>query len=229
MIDITGLPLCVFAHAERFELREQLLTHRRNNVPDVWTVPARDQPSVCGYEVHQASKGQLHRIQIDVDIGMIEFNVVDDSEFRQIVHELRTFVEVSSIVFVAFNDEIIAVRHPKADPEVLRHAADQKRWIQSALVHHPGCNTTRSGLTVRAGYDQRTTSANELFFYDFGLGVIEKLEIQSFFNFRITTGNGVANNYTIRGRSEMCRTVALPHSDAQRVEHRRHGRIHILV
>ena len=42
------------------------------------------------------------------------------------MHELRAFVEVGRVVFVAFDDEIIAVGDAKADAKILHNSADQK-------------------------------------------------------------------------------------------------------
>ena len=122
-------------------------------------------------------KRKFNRRQIVVDVGMIEFDVVDDRDFRQVVHKLRTFVEISGVVFVAFDDEVVAVGHSKTDAEVLRDAADQKGRIESALIHHPRRDARRRRFAVRAGDDQRAPAANKFFLDDFGLRAIESLRL----------------------------------------------------
>jgi hypothetical protein len=103
----------------------------------VWTVPTGDQPAVFRHEIHEPTKREFHRIEIAIDVGVIEFDVVNDRELGQVVHELRTFVEVSSVILVCFDDEIVTASDAKAMAEVLRDAADQKSGIQITLVHHP--------------------------------------------------------------------------------------------
>ena len=82
-------------------------------------VPTGDQLSGAGHQVHQPAKRQLHRVQIEVDVCVIEFDVVDDGQLRQVVHELWAFVEISCVVFIALDDEVIAVSNMKARAEVL--------------------------------------------------------------------------------------------------------------
>src|SRR5262249_14812736 len=93
---------------------------------------------------------------------MIEFDVVDDRDLRQVMHELRTFVEVCRVVFVALNDEVMALGTPKTDAKVRHDPADKKRWIQSRLVNHPRRQTRGRRLAVRARNDKRAPSVNEL-------------------------------------------------------------------
>ena len=98
---------------------------------------------------------------------MIKFDVVDDGYFGQVVHELRPLVEVGSVVFIALDNEKIAVGDSKTDAKVLNHAADQKRRLKSTLIHHPGRQTRRSCLAMSACDHQRSSSANKFFFDDF--------------------------------------------------------------
>src|SRR5205823_10704812 len=120
------------------------------------------QLSIAGDEVHQTTKRQLYRIEVLVNVRMIEFDIVDDGDLREVMHELRAFIEVSRVVLVAFDDEVIAVGDAKADAEVLHYAAHKKRRIQSRLVDYPRGQTGRRRLSVRAGDDQRSPSSNEL-------------------------------------------------------------------
>jgi hypothetical protein len=70
------------------------------------------------------------------------------------VHELWPFVEISSVVFVAFDDEVIAVCDAKADVEVLHDSAHHKRRIQTRLINHPGGQTGRRGFAMCARHNQ---------------------------------------------------------------------------
>src|SRR5437763_3222736 len=162
--NVAGLPFRIVTGPKCLQLREQLLTKRRDDLAHGRTVPTDNQLSIAGDEVHQTPKRQLYRIEILVDICVIEFDVIDDRDLRQVMHELRAFVEVSRVVFVTFNDEVITVSDAKADAKILHYAADEERRIQSCMVDYPGRQTCRSSFSVRAGDDQRSPSPNELVF-----------------------------------------------------------------
>ena len=85
---------------------------------------------------------------------MVKLDVVDDRDLRQVMHKLRTLVEIRGVVFVALNDEIIAWGNAKAHAKVLRDATYQEGRIKFALIHHPGGDTCRRSLAVRAGDDE---------------------------------------------------------------------------
>src|SRR6185295_4649907 len=103
-IGIANLPLRARVSAKSLDLRKQPLAKRFNYFSDVWTVPTRDQPAILRHEVHKTTKSELHCFEIGVDVSVVEFDVVDDRELRQVVHELRTFIEVSCVVLVCFDD-----------------------------------------------------------------------------------------------------------------------------
>src|SRR2546428_876146 len=124
MVYLARLPFGVYRCAESFEGREKFLTHCRHNVAHMRTVPTGNQPAVAGHEIHKPTKGQLDRLKIGIDVRVIEFDVVDDGEFGQVVHELGPLIEVSGVIFVAFDNEVIALRYPKAGAKVLYDSAD---------------------------------------------------------------------------------------------------------
>src|SRR5438067_1939214 len=162
--NVAGLPFRIVTGPKRLQLREQLLTKRRDDLAHRRTVPTDNQLSIAGDEVHQTTERQLYRVEVRVNVCMVEFDIVDDGDLRQVMHELRAFVEVSRVVLVAFDDEVIAAGDAKANAEILHHAADEERRIQSSMIDYPRGQTGRRGLSVRAGDDQRSPSANELIF-----------------------------------------------------------------
>ncbi len=90
-----------------------------------------------------------------INIGVVEFDIVDDRDLRQVVHEFRLFVEICRVVFVALDDKMIAVGHAKARAEILNDPADEKARIQPADLAHPRRDARRRRLAVRPGNDQR--------------------------------------------------------------------------
>src|SRR5438105_552434 len=136
--NVAGLPFRIVTGPKCLQLREQLLTKRRDDLAHGRTVPTDNQRSVAGDEIHQTTERQFHRIEILVDVRMVKLDVIDDRDLRQVVHELRAFVEVSRVVLVAFDDEIITVGDAKADAEILNDAAHKECWIETSLVDYPG-------------------------------------------------------------------------------------------
>src|SRR5262245_8821047 len=73
------------------------------------------------------------------------------------------------------------------------------------------------------------TTAEELFFYDFGLRTIKKFALEGFFHFRVAPRDRVTHDHAVGCRCQVFRAVTLLHRYAQRLEHRRHRRINVLV
>src|ERR1051326_1362961 len=157
-------PFRIITGSKCLQLREQFLSKRRDDLTHRRTVPSDNQLSFAGDEIHQTAKRQLDRVEVLVDVCVIEFDIVDDCDLRQVMHELRAFIEISRVVFVTLDDEVIAFSDAKADAKILDYATDEKRRVQSGLVDHPGGQTRRSSFSVRAGDDQRSPSANEFIF-----------------------------------------------------------------
>src|SRR5712692_8618886 len=126
VINVTRLPTRIAARAKGFQLREKLLAQLTNDFAHVRTVPSDNQTAVARHGIHKAPKREFHRVEILINVRVVELDVVDDGQLRQVVHELRPLVEIRGVVFVAFDDEVIALRHPKAGAKVLYDSADQK-------------------------------------------------------------------------------------------------------
>jgi len=135
---------------------------------------------------------------------VVKLDVVYDRDLRQVMHKLRALIKIRGVVFVAFDNEIVAVSDTKADAKILRDAAYQKGWLQIALVHHPGGDTSRGSLAMRAGNHQRTAPANEFLFYDFGLRAIDEFAVESRFQFWVAAGNGRLPTITQSGAGSRC-------------------------
>src|SRR5437764_13446003 len=149
--NVARLPFRIVTGPERFQLREQLLTKRSDDLAHRRTIPTDNQLSIAGDEIHQTTERQLYRIEALVNICMVEFDIIDNRDLRQVVHELRAFIEVGRVVLVAFDDEVIAVGDAKADAEVLHYAAHKECRIETSLIDYPRGQTGRRGLSVLAG------------------------------------------------------------------------------
>ncbi len=63
------------------------------------------------------------------DVGMVEFEIVDDSDLGQIMYKLAALIEEGRVVFVPLNNEPFAIRKSRALPEIVGDPADQVAWV----------------------------------------------------------------------------------------------------
>ena len=121
VIAIANLPARCFVKAKCFQLREQLLADRLNHVSDVRTVPAGDQTSIRGHQIHQPSESELDRGQVSINVCVIKLDVVYNRQFRQVMHEFWALVEIGRVVLIALDNEIVTIGDAKADAKILSH------------------------------------------------------------------------------------------------------------
>src|SRR5690349_5149918 len=96
---------------------------------------------------------------------MVELDVVDHRDVRQVVPHLRTLVEVCGVVLVRFDYEILRVREAEGRAEVLRDAADQEGWVEARNLEHPRQDRCRGRLAVRSRHRDRRAAPDELLLY----------------------------------------------------------------
>src|SRR5215212_7898301 len=73
------------------------------------------------------------------------------------------------------------------------------------------------------------STTNELLFYDFSLGAIEKFAFECFFDFGITTWDRVTDDHAIGRGYEIFALKAVRDVDAELFEHRGHRWIDVQV
>ena len=83
-----------FVRAERLDARDGLLRRRAR----ARAVGADEQQAVARHEVHEAAEREHHGVEVGVDVGVIELDVVDDGDVGQILQELRGLVEERAVV-----------------------------------------------------------------------------------------------------------------------------------
>src|SRR5436190_399478 len=100
----------------------------RRNSPSGWPSRAswKLQPSARD-ERDQARERGLHRLQVGVDVGVVELEVADDGHVRVVVDELGPLVEERGVVLVALHHEVAPLAEMIAAGEVAGHAADEIR------------------------------------------------------------------------------------------------------
>ena len=71
-------------------------------------VAVAEQQAVARNQPDEMRERFFDRVQIFKNVRVIEFEVVDDGDFRQVMDELAPLVEKRRVVFVALDDEPLA-------------------------------------------------------------------------------------------------------------------------
>ena len=80
---------------------------------DVGHAAARD-------DVEQAAEGEFDFVEVVIDVGVVELDVVDDDALGQVVEEFRALVEEGGVVFVALEHVEFGVGEMCTVAEVFR-------------------------------------------------------------------------------------------------------------
>ena len=100
----------VSAEAETFHRAMRHVQQRR----EIRVIAIAEQQAVARHQPDEMRKRFLHRVEIFKNVRVVEFQVVDDGDFRLVMDELAALVEKRGVVFVALDDEPFAVREPRA-------------------------------------------------------------------------------------------------------------------
>ena len=77
---------------------------------EIGVVAVAEQEAVARDEPDEMRERFLDRVQVFKNVRVIEFEVVDDADFRQVMDELAALVKKCRVVFVALDDEPIGSR-----------------------------------------------------------------------------------------------------------------------
>ena len=130
---------------------------------EVRVVAIAEQQAVAGNDPDEMRERFFDRVEVFKDVRVIELEVVDDADFRQVMDKLAALVEKRGVIFIALDDEPLAACEPGALAEIVRDAADEVAWIQSVVLEHPGQQRSGRGLAMRAGNDDGAFAADEKF------------------------------------------------------------------
>ena len=160
---------------------------------------------------------------------MVELEVVDDGDLGQVMDELAALVEEGGVVFVALDDEPLAVGEPRALAEVVRDAADEVAGVQAVVLEDPGQQRGGGGLAVRAGDHQRALAADEELLQQFRQRAVGQLVVQHVLGFRVAARDGVADDHQVGLVRQVLLRVAGDDLDLALRQEGGHGRIDVLV
>ena len=177
-------------------------------------------------QVHQSTKRELIGFKIRVDVGVIEFQRGDDQVVGLVMEELCGFVPIRGIVFVAFQDEILAAAEAIALTKILGNATNQKIRAFFRHLKNPREHRCRGRFPVRATHDDGVFAGKKFFFEDFRQRFVNQLAVEHFLHFDIAAGDGVANHDQVGGRREMRGVELGVVRNAERFEKNGGGRIY---
>ena len=100
---------------------------------DVLAAVKGDDAAAPGNKIDQALEGSLYRRQDRRRCRRDRTRRASGWRVGKVVQELRPLVEEGGVVLVAFEDERSGGSNHEAGAEVLRHAADEKRWRERRI------------------------------------------------------------------------------------------------
>ena len=156
-------------------------------------------------------------VEVRVDVGVVELDVVDDGDVGQVLQELRGLVEERAVVLVAFDDELASAAEAIARSvlaEVPRDAADEDAGVDAAVRQHPAGERGGGGLAVRARDDDRARAPQEMIANRFGQRAVPDLAVEDFLELRVAARDGVADDDEIDVARDVLGAIAAQHGDA---------------
>src|SRR5205814_9278230 len=71
------------------------------------------------------------------NVRVIEFEIVDDGDFRQVMNEFAALIKKRGVVFVAFDDEPFAIGETRALAEIVWNAANEIARVEPVMLEDP--------------------------------------------------------------------------------------------
>src|SRR5439155_12385037 len=131
--DVERLHGIAFTEAKSLHRTMSYAKQRR----EVAIVPISQRQAIARNQADEMLEGGFDGFQVFEDVGVIEFEVADDRNFRAVMDELAAFVEEGGVIFVAFDDEPFAVSEPGALAEIVRNAADEVARVKAVVFENP--------------------------------------------------------------------------------------------
>ena len=114
--------MIVAPRSERDPCRSRILAQAGN----VGVITIRDDRVARLHLLDARSEGIDDRVEIGVDVSVIEFDIIDDKCIRFIVLKLRSLIEERGVVLIALDDEVRSVSELEVLIEIERNAADDQ-------------------------------------------------------------------------------------------------------
>ncbi len=154
-------------------------------------------------QIHQPLERRLHRIEIFVDVGMIEFDRSQNHRVGKVMQKFRTLIEECRVVFVAFEDEVLAIAQPEAAPEIFGYASDQERWPKPGSLEDPRQHRCRGRLAVRSGNHQYVFADQKFIVQNLRQRAERNALIKQPLQFNVAARNRIADDNQIGRRRQI--------------------------
>ncbi|MPM72480.1 hypothetical protein SDC9_119456 [bioreactor metagenome] len=172
-------------------------------------------------------KLRLDRRQITENVGMIEFQVIQNSRPGAVMDEFRALVAESSVVFVGFDDEERGIAKAGRDAEIERYTADQEAGCHVGVFQYPRQHRTGRRLAVGAGDAEYPAPLQYVLSQPLGAGDVGQPLVEYGFEQRVAARNGVADDEDVRLQSQLIRSETFDQFDACVPQLVAHGRIDV--
>ena len=192
---------------------------------------------------HEVVKLFFNRREVLKNIGVVEFQIVQNRRARAVMHEFTAFIEKSRIVFIGFNDEGLVGTHraqSRRHTKIQRHTTDQKPRLQTRVFQNPRQHGGGGGFAVRSGYRQHMATAQHVFRQPLRAAGVGQSGIQNRFHQRIfrrsirqpCPRHHIANHKHIGRRRQLLklfRAITFDQFDAQSAKLIAHRRINARI
>ena len=71
------------------------------------------------------------------NVRVVKFKIIEHRHFRKVMDKLATLIKERRVIFVALDDEPLAVREARALREIIGNASDEITRVESAVLEHP--------------------------------------------------------------------------------------------
>ncbi len=107
------------------------------------------------------TEGSQHRLEIRVEIGVVELDGADEEKMGPVVKKLRPAVEEGGVVLVSFDDQVGTATEAEPSGVPTRKTADQIAGIGPGLLEDPSQHGRGGGLAVGACDNQAFETARQ--------------------------------------------------------------------
>ena len=150
------------------------------------------------------------RIEILVDVGVIELEIVEYQGAWAVVNELRPLVKEGRVVFIGFDNKAVTA-------------------AVAGILEYPGQQARRRRLAMSSGYGEDVPAAQYVFRQPLRPGLVRDVTVEHFLDDVESPANHVSDDDAVRRRLQLLRIETLVDVDAELFELRAHRRIDACV
>ena len=181
------------------------------------------------YGTHKVVELTLDGFHVFENVGVVEFQVIQNQGIRAVVDELGALVKERAVVLIRLDHKEITAAQPGRYRKVLGHTAYQVTGIKAGLVENPQQHGRCGGFAMGTGYGHYPTVAQDLPGKPFRARHIINAPVEHCFHFRVTPGHGISDQHQIRFRLQVLWPVTFCQRNALGLQLSTHGRVNALV